>query len=128
MTHDHDRVRQAGHHRRRRPAHRVDVAPRQPDETTPTATRRRRSSGTRPPTCSRMYAEEDAILKTKEPFRDKRTGKVAVAIDKAIEIVAKKGLPHREAGQAPAPRPGISLLGKGPGLSGHALIGQGSIP
>jgi hypothetical protein len=44
----------------------------------------------------RMYAEEDAILNLKEPTRDKRTGKVFVSIDKAIDIVAKKGLPHRD--------------------------------
>jgi hypothetical protein len=44
----------------------------------------------------RMYAEEDEILKVKEPTRDKRTGKVLVSIDRAIDIVAKKGLPHRD--------------------------------
>ncbi len=46
----------------------------------------------------RMYDEEDAILKLKEPTRDKRTGKVFVPIDRAIDIVAKKGLPHRANG------------------------------
>jgi hypothetical protein len=44
----------------------------------------------------RMYDEEDEILKLKEPTRDKRTGKVFVSIDRAIDIMAKKGLPHRE--------------------------------
>jgi hypothetical protein len=44
----------------------------------------------------RMYAEEDVILKVKEPTRDKRTGKILVSIDRAIDIVARKGLPHRD--------------------------------
>jgi hypothetical protein len=45
---------------------------------------------------ARMYDEEDAILNRKEPTRDKRTGKVFVPIDRAIDILAKKGLPHRD--------------------------------
>ena len=43
-----------------------------------------------------MYKEEDRILNRKEPTRDKRSGKVFISIDRAIEIVAKKGLPHRD--------------------------------
>ncbi|WP_435007011.1 hypothetical protein P12x_004427 [Tundrisphaera lichenicola] len=45
----------------------------------------------------RMYSEEDRILKVAQPTRDKRTGKLLVSIDEAIQIVAKKGLPHRDA-------------------------------
>jgi hypothetical protein len=43
-----------------------------------------------------MYDEEDRVLHRKEPTRDKRSGKVFISIDRAIEIVAKKGLPHRD--------------------------------
>jgi hypothetical protein len=45
----------------------------------------------------RMYDEEDVYLNVKEPTTDKRTGKVRIAIDRAIDIVARKGLPHRDA-------------------------------
>ena len=44
----------------------------------------------------KMYNEEDRILNVKQPTRDKRTGKVFISIDRAIEVVAKKGLPHRD--------------------------------
>ncbi len=44
----------------------------------------------------KMYRDEDEILDLKRPIRDKRTGKVLVSIDRAIAIVAKKGLPHRD--------------------------------
>ena len=44
----------------------------------------------------RMYKEEDKVLNRQEPARDRRSGKVFVSIDRAIEIVAKKGLPHRD--------------------------------
>ncbi len=42
----------------------------------------------------RMYAEENAILNTY--YADKKTGQVRIPIDRAMEIVAKKGLPHRD--------------------------------
>jgi hypothetical protein len=44
----------------------------------------------------KMYEEEDAILTLDRPRRDKRSGKVAVSLDRAMTIIAKKGLPHRE--------------------------------
>ena len=42
----------------------------------------------------RMYAEEDAILTTYHS--DKKTGQVRIPIDRAMQILAKKGLPHRD--------------------------------
>ena len=46
----------------------------------------------------RMYKEEDAILESY--YKDSSNKNLRVPIDRAIAIVAKKGLPHRE-GQAP---------------------------
>jgi hypothetical protein len=46
----------------------------------------------------RMYAEEDAVLTTYRA--DKTTGQIRVPIDRAIQIVAKKGLPHRDTPKA----------------------------
>ena len=42
----------------------------------------------------RMYAEEDAQLNAYHV--DKTTGRVQVPIRRALQIVAKKGLPHRD--------------------------------
>jgi len=42
----------------------------------------------------RMYAEEDEILTTYH--KDAKTGQIRVPIDRAIQIVAKKGLPHKD--------------------------------
>ena len=42
----------------------------------------------------RMYAEDQSILGT---YRDdKKTGKLRIPIRRAMEIIAKKGLPHRD--------------------------------
>jgi hypothetical protein len=42
----------------------------------------------------RMYKDEDEILSTYH--KDKKTGQVRIPIARAMEIVAKKGLPHRD--------------------------------
>ena len=42
----------------------------------------------------RMYREEDEILSTYNV--DPKTKAVRIPLDRAIEVVAKKGLPHRE--------------------------------
>jgi hypothetical protein len=42
----------------------------------------------------RMYADEDEILTTYHA--DKKTGQVRIPIDRAMQILAKKGLPHRD--------------------------------
>ena len=47
----------------------------------------------------RMYREENEILETY--YVDPKTKSIRVPIDRAIEIVAKKGLPHRD---GPAPK------------------------
>jgi hypothetical protein len=41
-----------------------------------------------------MYKEEDKVLNTY--YKDEKTGQIRIPIDRAIEIVAKKGLPHRD--------------------------------
>lgn len=41
-----------------------------------------------------MYAEEDALLHKYD--RDMKTGQIRIPIDRAMQIVAKKGLPHRD--------------------------------
>ncbi len=47
----------------------------------------------------KMYAEEDKILST--PGVDPATKAIRIPIDRAFEIVAKQGLPHRD---GPAPK------------------------
>jgi hypothetical protein len=41
-----------------------------------------------------MYKEEDAVLTSY--YKDQKTGQVRIPIDRAMQIVAKKGLPHRD--------------------------------
>ena len=42
----------------------------------------------------RMYAEEDAILTTYH--KDKKTGQVRIPIARAMQVLARKGLPYRD--------------------------------
>jgi hypothetical protein len=46
----------------------------------------------------RMYKQEDDVLTTYR--KDEKTGQIRVPIDRAIEILAKKGLPHRDTPKA----------------------------
>ena len=110
--HDHDRLRQAGHLVRRAPP--AGLPP--------------RHRGGRPPAAApadttddmiRMYDEEDKILKLKQPARDKRTGKVLVSIDRAIAIVAKKGLPHRDSAPKGVADPEYQPIPRRPGPTGR---------
>ena len=52
---------------------------------------------------TRMYEEENAVLNIARPSVDRKTGKVHISLERAMEIMARKGLPHRET----APKNGI---------------------
>ena len=45
----------------------------------------------------KMYDDDDKVLHAEKPVFDKKTGKYYLPIDRAMQIVAKKGLPHRDA-------------------------------
>ncbi len=49
----------------------------------------------------RMYREEDEILSTYHV--DPKTKAIRIPLDRAIEVVAKKGLPHRESAPKDTP-------------------------
>ena len=95
------RLRHAGHQGRRSP--RTDDPPRP------------RARSPHPPPLQRdttadmlrMYAEEDEILELKAGHATSGPARSCVPIDRAIEIVAKKGLPHRDAAPKIGGRPGV---------------------
>ena len=51
----------------------------------------------------RMYREEDEVLDTY--YVDPKTKATRIPLDRAVEVLAKKGLPHREAVPKDMPEP-----------------------
>ena len=59
----------------------------------------------------RMYADEDQVLSTYHV--DPQTKAVRIPLDRAVEVIAKKGLPHREvAPKNMPPADSIPIRGK----------------
>ena len=50
----------------------------------------------------RMYREEDAVLETYHV--DAKTKEVRIPLDRAMEVIARKGLPHRAGGSKDLPK------------------------
>ena len=51
----------------------------------------------------RMYEEEDAVLTTH--YVDPKTKEIRIPLTRALEIIAKKGLPHRDVAPPGMPKP-----------------------